>query len=79
MWGLFKVFGAIGGLAALIGSCTSGLQDRADKVDHFLNPPVCEDSVDGTTGTTVIDGVTFGRSTLPDGTPTLTRELGECH
>lgn len=62
-----KVLGALGGLAAMMQSCTHAAQDRADDVRNFVNPPVCEETVDGTTGTTIIDGSTFGVHTLPDG------------
>lgn len=64
---MLKLFGGLAAIGSLMQSCTNGVQNRADDVHNFVNPPVCEETVNGMTGTTIIDGSTFGVHTLPDG------------
>lgn len=80
MLGFLKVFGGLAAVGGLMQSCAGGVTQGATNVDNFVHPQTCEDTVDGTTGTTVLeDGSVFGVMVMPDGSKALTHEYGLCH
>lgn len=73
-----KIIGGLAAVGGLMQGCADGITNGAEKVGDLVNPATCEHAIDGTTGTTIVDGTTFGVRVMPDGTRALTRTLGEC-
>jgi hypothetical protein len=94
MWVPFaKTFAGLSAAGALFGSCAHAVQsgvegaqsgvnnvgDAINKVEDYANPRVCQVTVDGVTGTTIIGDKTFGVEDDGHGNNVITRELGECN